>query len=46
MGRTLDTLVVKSSSLKMKKLIDELKARKIEQTAILRQQVLCMKGAK
>lgn len=45
MGRTLDTLVVKSTSPAMKKLIDELKARKAEQVKILRQQVLCVKNA-
>lgn len=45
MGRTLKTLVVKSSSPAMKKLIDDLKARKAEQVAILRQQVLCVKQA-
>lgn len=45
MGRTLETLVVKSSSPSLRKLIDELKARKAEQVAILRQQVLCGKRA-
>lgn len=43
MGKTLETLVIKSSSLAMKKLVDELRERKAEQIASLRKQVLCVK---
>lgn len=45
MGKTLETLVIKSSSLEMKKLINELKERKAAQIASLRKQVLCVKNA-
>lgn len=45
MSKTLETLIIKSSSPALKKLVDDLKARKADQIAILRQQVLCMKKA-